>query len=91
MIYHDDYIPMVRVIISNDFQPMTDAAYWLYDRRHQLALSRKKVAKAAGITVPQLLRLERGEQDIRNLRFMTVMRICSALSLDPFRFVSDKK
>ena len=91
MIYHDDYNPRERISFSHDFQPLTDAAYWLYDRRHQLDLNRKKVAKAAGITVPQLLRLERGEQDIRNLRFMTVMRICSALSLDPFRFVSDKK
>ena len=91
MSYHDDYSPRERIYFSQDFQPLTDAAFWLYDRRHQLDLTRKKVAKAAGITVPHLLRLERGEQDIRNLRFMIVMRICSALSLDPFRFISDEK
>lgn len=91
MTYHDDYTPRENRILPPDFHPMTAAGFWLYDRRHQLDLSRKKAAKAAGITVPQLLRLERGEQDIRSLRFMTVMRICSALRLDPFRFVSDEK
>lgn len=61
----------------------------LKKRRIELGLTQMEVAVKAGIILQQYQRFEYGRQRLSNANMITALRICSALELDPYQFVTD--
>lgn len=61
----------------------------LKKRRIELGLTQMEVAVKAGIILQQYQRFEYGRQRLSNANMITALRICAALELDPYQFVTD--
>ena len=61
----------------------------LRNRRKELGLTQMETAMKAGIVLQQYQRFEYGNQRLSNANMITALRVCAALELDPYCFVSN--
>ena len=69
--------------------PMGKEAEILRNKRLESGLSQMQVAVKAGLVLQQYQRFEYGYQKLSNANMITALRICAALDLDPYEFVTD--
>ncbi len=89
--YHDDYKPLTACIGGVKYELAEEDYHILRNRRVAFGLTQQQVADLAGIQLRQYQRLESGERSIRGASLKIALSICSALQLDPFRFVPEIK
>ena len=61
----------------------------LRNRRKELGLTQMEAAVRAGLVLQQYQRFEYGHQKLSSAKMIIALRICTALELDPYCFVSD--
>ena len=61
----------------------------LRNRRKELCLMQLEAAVRAGLVLQQYQRFEYGHQKLSSAKMIIALRICTALELDPYCFVSD--
>ena len=61
----------------------------LRNRRKELGLMQLEAAVRAGLVLQQYQRFEYGHQKLSSAKMIIALRICTALELDPYCFVSD--
>ena len=61
----------------------------LRKRRKELGLTQMEAAVRAGLVLQQYQRFEYDNQWFSNANMITALRVCAALELDPYCFVSD--
>ena len=63
----------------------------LRNRRKELGLMQLEAAVRAGLVLQQYQRFEYGHQKLSSAKMIIALRICTALELDPYRFVNDSR
>ena len=61
----------------------------LRNRRKELGLTQMEAAVRAGLVLQQYQRFEYGNQRLSNVNMITALKVCAALELDPYCFVSN--
>lgn len=90
-LFLDTYKPLTHDLLGSGdewFFFETDNSI-LKNRREELGLTQQEVANAAHIQIRQYQRLESGERSIRGSSLRIGLSICSALKLDPYRFMPE--
>ena len=70
-------------------EAMVTEAEIIRNRGIELGLSQMEVAVSAGLILQQYQRFEYGYRKLSNANMITALRICAALNLDPYEFVTD--
>ena len=61
------------------------------EARLRMGYSQLEVATLVGIQIKQYQRFEYGHQKLSSAKMIIALRICTALELDPYRFVNDSR